>query len=388
MFDVLTLNKIAPQGLDKFSAEKYTVTDTCENPDGIILRSFSMHDMELPANLKAVARAGAGVNNIPIDACTEKGIVVFNTPGANANAVKELVIAGLLLASRNITGGIEWAKTLIGKGAEVPKLVEKGKGQFVGPELKGKKLGVIGLGAIGVMVANTAHNLGMDVIGYDPYLTIDSAWHLSRSIIKAKDMNEIFATCDYITLHVPLNDSTKNMINSDTLKTMKNGVRILNFSRGGLVNASHLATAIEEKKVACYVTDFPDETVLTMDNVIAIPHLGASTPESEENCAEMAAQELVDYLENGNITNSVNFPSCSVDREGDVRVTILHQNVPTMLSQFSALFAEKQLNILNMMNKNKKETAYTIMDISGAVDDDIEEKLQKIEGVLRVRVLR
>ncbi|MBQ4517181.1 MAG: phosphoglycerate dehydrogenase [Clostridia bacterium] len=388
MFDVLTLNKIAPQGLDKFSAEKYTVTDTCENPDGIILRSFSMHDMELPANLKAVARAGAGVNNIPIDACTEKGIVVFNTPGANANAVKELVIAGLLLASRNITGGIEWAKTLIGKGAEVPKLVEKGKGQFVGPELKGKKLGVIGLGAIGVMVANTAHNLGMDVIGYDPYLTIDSAWHLSRSIIKAKDMNEIFATCDYITLHVPLNDSTKNMINSDTLKTMKDGVRILNFSRGGLVNASHLATAIEEKKVACYVTDFPDETVLTMDNVIAIPHLGASTPESEENCAEMAAQELVDYLENGNITNSVNFPSCSVDREGDVRVTILHQNVPTMLSQFSALFAEKQLNILNMMNKNKKETAYTIMDISGAVDDDIEEKLQKIEGVLRVRVLR
>ncbi|MBE7036521.1 MAG: 3-phosphoglycerate dehydrogenase [Ruminococcaceae bacterium] len=388
MFDVLTLNKIAPQGLDKFCPEKYTVTDTCENPDGIILRSFSMHDMELPENLKAVARAGAGVNNIPIDACTEKGIVVFNTPGANANAVKELVIAGLLLASRNITGGIEWAKTLIGKGAEVPKLVEKGKGQFVGPELKGKKLGVIGLGAIGVMVANTAHNLGMDVIGYDPYLTIDSAWHLSRSIIKAKDMNEIFANCDYITLHVPLNDSTKNMINSDTLKTMKDGVRILNFSRGGLVNASHLATAIEEKKVACYVTDFPDETVLTMDNVIAIPHLGASTPESEENCAEMAAQELVDYLENGNITNSVNFPSCSVDREGDVRVTILHHNVPTMLSQFSALFAEKHLNILNMMNKNKKETAYTIMDISGAVDDNIEEKLEKIEGVLRVRVLR
>ncbi len=388
MFDVLTLNKIAPQGLDKFSAEKYVVTDTCENPDGIILRSFSMHDMELPENLKAVARAGAGVNNIPIDACTEKGIVVFNTPGANANAVKELVIAGLLLASRNITGGIEWAKTLIGKGAEVPKLVEKGKGQFVGPEVKGKKLGVIGLGAIGVMVANTAHNLGMDVVGYDPYLTIDSAWHLSRSIIKAKDMNEIFATCDYITLHVPLNDSTKGMINSDTLKIMKDGVRILNFSRGGLVNASHLATAIEEKKVACYVTDFPDETVLTMDNVIAIPHLGASTPESEENCAEMAAQELVEYLENGNITNSVNFPNCSVDREGDVRVTILHKNVPTMLSQFSTLFAEKHLNIQNMLNKSKNETAYTIMDIIGSVEDDIEDKLKNIDGVLRVRVLR
>lgn len=387
MFDVLTLNKIAPQGLNKFSADTYRVTDTCENPDGIILRSFSMHDMTLPKSLKAVARAGAGVNNIPIDACTEKGIVVFNTPGANANAVKELVIAALLLASRNITGGIEWAKTLIGQGAEVPKLVEKGKSQFVGPEIKGKKLGVIGLGAIGVMVANTAHNLGMDVIGYDPYLTIDSAWHLSRSIHKAKDMNEVFANCDYITLHVPLNDSTKGMINSETLKTMKDGVRILNFSRGGLVNTAHLATAIEENKVACYVTDFPDEAVLTMEHVIAIPHLGASTPESEENCAEMAAQELVDYLENGNITNSVNFPACSLEREGDVRVTILHKNIPTMLSQFSAVFAEKHLNILNMMNKNKGENAYTIMDIDGAVADDMEEKLQAIEGVLGVRIL-
>ncbi|MGN1058960.1 MAG: 3-phosphoglycerate dehydrogenase, partial [Clostridia bacterium] len=243
MFDVLTLNKIAPQGLEKFDAADYRVTDTCENPDGIILRSFSMHDMVLPDSLKAVARAGAGVNNIPIDACTEKGIVVFNTPGANANAVKELVIAGLLLSSRNITGGIEWAKTLIGKGAEVPKLVEKGKGQFVGPEIKGKKLGVIGLGAIGVMVANAAHNLGMDVVGFDPYLTIDSAWHLSRSIHKAKDMNEVFASCDYITLHVPLNDSTKGMIHSEALKIMKDGVRILNFSRGGLVNTAHLATA-------------------------------------------------------------------------------------------------------------------------------------------------
>ncbi|MBR5236849.1 MAG: phosphoglycerate dehydrogenase [Clostridia bacterium] len=388
MFEILTLNKIAPQGLDKFSPDAYQVSDTCENPDGIILRSFSMHDMALPENLKAVARAGAGVNNIPIDACTEKGIVVFNTPGANANAVKELVITGLLLASRNVVGGIEWAKTLIGKGADIPKLVEKGKGQFAGPEIKGKKLGVIGLGAIGVMVANAAHNLGMDVIGYDPYLTIDSAWHLSRSIQKAKDMNEVFASCDYITLHVPLNDSTKDMINSDTLKLMKDGVRILNFSRGGLVNAAHLATAIEEKKVACYVTDFPDEAVLSMENTVIIPHLGASTPESEENCAEMAAQELVDYLENGNITNSVNFPACYAEREGAVRITILHKNVPTMLSQFSALFAEKQLNILNMTNKNKKEAAYTIMDIDGDIAGDIEEKLNAIDGVLRVRVLR
>lgn len=388
MFHVLTLNKIAPQGLEKFDSASYQVTDSCDTPDGIILRSFSMHDMELPNSLLAVARAGAGVNNIPIDACTDKGIVVFNTPGANANAVKELVITGLLLASRNVAGGIEWAKTLIGKGAEVPKLVEKGKSQFVGPEIKGKKLGVIGLGAIGVMVANTAHNLGMDVVGYDPYLTIDSAWHLSRSIHKAKDMNEVFASCDYITLHVPLNDSTKHMICSDSLKLMKDGVRILNFARGGLVNDAHLAAALEEKKVACYVTDFPDEAVLNMENVIAIPHLGASTPESEENCAEMAARELVDYLENGNITNSVNFPACSVEREGNVRITILHKNVPTMLSQFSAIMAEKHLNILNMTNKNRKENAYTIMDIEGSVDDAAEEKLNSIDGVYRVRILR
>jgi len=385
MFDILTLNKISASGLNKFN-ENYNVTDSSQNPDGIILRSFAMHDMELPASLKAVARAGAGVNNIPIDACTEKGIVVFNTPGANANAVKELVIAGLFLASRNITGGIEWAKTLHGKGADVPKLVEKGKGQFVGPEIKGKTLGVVGLGAIGVMVANAAHQLGMDVIGYDPYLTIDAAWHLSERIHKAKDLNEVFANSDYITLHVPLNDSTKNMIQSDSLKLMKDGVRILNFSRGGLVNEAHLAAAIEEKKVACYVTDFPSDAVLSMENVVAIPHLGASTPESEDNCAAMAACQLVDYLENGNITNSVNFPACSMAREGNGRVTILHKNIPNMLSQFSSLMAEKHLNILNMMNKNKGENAYTIMDIDGNIDAEIEEKIKGIDGVLGVRI--
>ncbi|MBE7010412.1 MAG: 3-phosphoglycerate dehydrogenase [Ruminococcaceae bacterium] len=386
MFNILTLNKISPLGLNRFDSAAYSVSDSCDNPDGIILRSFSMHDMELPASLKAVARAGAGVNNIPIDVCTEKGIVVFNTPGANANAVKELVIAGLFLAGRNITGGIEWAKTLHGKGADVPKLVEKGKGQFVGPEIKGKRLGVIGLGAIGVMVANAALQLGMDVIGYDPYLTIDAAWHLSDRVHKAKDINEIYANSDYITLHVPQNDSTKNMICSDTLKLMKNGVRILNFSRGGLVNEAHLAAAIEEKKVACYVTDFPSDAVLSMENVIAIPHLGASTPESEDNCAEMAACELVDYLENGNIVNSVNFPACSMAREGKGRVTILHKNIPNMLSQFSSLMAEKNLNILNMMNKNKGENAYTIMDIDGVVDAEIENAINMIEGVLGVRI--
>lgn len=388
MFDILTLNKIAACGVNKFGADNYTVSDTCENPDGIILRSFSMHDMELGSNLKAIARAGAGVNNIPIEKCTEKGIVVFNTPGANANAVKELVIAGLLLSSRNIVGGIEWAKTLHGKGAEVSKLVEKGKSQFVGPEIKGKTLGVIGLGAIGVMVANAAHNLGMDVIGYDPYMTIDAAWHLSRSIKKATDINEIYANCDYITLHVPANDSTTGMINSETLALMKDGVRILNFARGTLVNEAHMAVALEEGKVASYVVDFPSDAVLSMENVIAIPHLGASTPESEDNCAMMAADELKDYLENGNITNSVNFPNCEMARDGQSRVTITHLNVPTMLSQFSTIMAEKHLNILHMLNKSKKENAYTIMDIDGDVTDDMIAEISAIDGVLGVRIIK
>ena len=388
MFDILTLNKIAACGLDKFDADNYTVSDTCENPDGIILRSFSMHDMELGSNLKAVARAGAGVNNIPIEKCTEKGIVVFNTPGANANAVKELVIAGLLLSSRNIVGGIEWAKTLHGKGAEVAKLVEKGKSQFVGPEIKGKTLGVIGLGAIGVMVANVAHNLGMEVIGYDPYMTIDAAWHLSRSIKKATDINDIYANCDYITLHVPANDSTTGMINSETLALMKDGVRILNFARGTLVNEAHMAVALEEGKVACYVVDFPSDATLSMENVIAIPHLGASTPESEDNCAMMAADELKDYLENGNITNSVNFPNCEMAREGQTRVTIAHMNVPTMLSRFSTIMGEKHLNIIHMLNKSKKENAYTIMDIDGDVTDDMIAEISAIDGVLGVRIIK
>ena len=387
MFDILTLNKIAACGLDKFNAGDYSVSDNCENPDGIILRSFSMHEMELGSNLKAVARAGAGVNNIPIDKCTDKGIVVFNSPGANANAVKELVLAGLFLSSRNIVGGIEWAKTLQGKGEEVGKLVEKGKSQFVGPEIKGKTLGVIGLGAIGVMVANAAQHLGMEVIGYDPYMTIDAAWHLSHNIKKANDLSEIYAKSDYITLHVPANDSTVGMINSETLATMKDGVRILNFARGTLVNEAHMAVALEEKKVACYVVDFPSDAVLSMENVIAIPHLGASTPESEDNCAIMAAEELKEYLENGNIKNSVNFPNCEMPREAGARVTIAHKNVPNMLSQFSAVMADNHLNIVNMINKSKKENAYTIMDIDGEVSESIIAAISEMDGVLAVRAL-
>lgn len=388
MFDILTLNKIAACGLNKLDGDNYHISDTCENPDGIILRSFSMHDMELGTNLKAIARAGAGVNNIPIDKCTEKGIVVFNSPGANANAVKELVIAGLLLASRDIVGGIEWAKTLHGKGADVPKMVEKGKSQFVGPELKGKTLGIIGLGAIGVMVANAATHLGMDVIGYDPFMTIDAAWKLSRSVKKANDLDEIYAHSDYITIHVPSNDSTKGMINSESIAKMKDNVRILNFARGDLVNNAHMAVALEEKKVACYVVDFPNDEVLSMEHVIAVPHLGASTPESEDNCAEMAAEELKDYLENGNIHNSVNFPNCEMARETQTRVTIAHKNVPNMLSRFSTIMAEKHINIVNMINKSKKENAFTIMDVEGDVTEEMAASITGMEGVLGFRIIK
>ncbi|MBE7039375.1 MAG: 3-phosphoglycerate dehydrogenase [Ruminococcaceae bacterium] len=387
MFDILTLNKIASCGLEKLDPAKYNISDSAKDPDGIILRSFSMHDMEVGENLKAVARAGAGVNNIPVDSYTEKGIVVFNTPGANANAVKELVIAGLLLSSRNIVGGIEWAKTLSGKGSEVGKLVEKGKSQFVGPEIKGKTLGVIGLGAIGVMVANSASALGMDVIGYDPYLTIDAALHLATTVKKADSAAEVYAQADYITLHVPLNDSTKETINSDTIAQMKDGVRILNFSRGELVNEAHLATALDEGKVACYVIDFPSDAVLSMKNVVATPHLGASTPESEDNCAIMAAKELREFLENGNIRNSVNFPNCEMAREGSSRITIMHKNTQGMLSSFSSAVADENINILNMINKSKKDNAYTIMDLDGDVSAALKEKIEAIDGVLRVRII-
>lgn len=386
MFDILTLNKIAKCGLDKFD-EKYTISDDCKNPDGIILRSFSMHDMELGSALKGIARAGAGVNNIPIDACTEKGIVVFNTPGANANAVKELVLLGLLISSRKVVGGIEWAKTLAGTGAEVAKAVEKGKSAFVGPEIQDKTLGVIGLGAIGAMVANAAVALGMKVVGFDPFMTVDAAWRLSSAVIHANSMDEVFESSDYITLHMPANDATNGTINSETLAKMKDGVRILNFARGSLVNDAHLAVALEEGKVACYVTDFPNDAVLSMENVIAIPHLGASTPESEDNCAKMAAAQLRDFLENGNIKNSVNYPDCELPRCG-VRITVTHQNVPSVLSNLSTIVAGQGINILNMLNKSKKENAYTIMDVEGDVKDDIKEALSAVDGVCSVRVIR
>ncbi len=385
MYTVKPLNKIAACGLDLFKADTYTVSAECENPDAIILRSFSMHEMELPENLKAVGRAGAGVNNIPVDKCTEKGIVVFNTPGANANAVKELVITGILLSSRKVVDGIAWAKTLEGNGAEVAKMVEKGKSSFVGPEIEGKTLAVIGLGAIGAMVANTAYALGMDVIGYDPYLSVKAALSLSRHVHVVSSLEEALAKADYITLHVPLLDSTKNMINAAAIGHMKDGARLLNFARGGLVDNAAVGAALEEGKLSVYVTDFPSDEVLSMKNVIPIPHLGASTPESEDNCAVMAAKELIDFLENGNIHNSVNFPNCECARAGVARITVAHKNIPNMLSQFLGLLQDK--NVENMVNKNKGEWAYTIIDTAAEVDAATVAKLGEIEGVVRVRVI-
>ena len=369
------------------SEDKYKYGDDIQNPDAIILRSFSMHDMELPSSLKAVARAGAGVNNIPIERCSEQGIVVFNTPGANANAVKELVIAALLLSSRKITDGISWVQTLEGT-ENVPKAVEKGKSAFAGQEVLGKTLGVIGLGAIGVMVANAAVALGMDVIGYDPYISIDAAWGLSRAVKKADTVKEIYEASDYITLHVPLNDETRNSINQDVISIMKDGVWILNFSRGELVDDDAVISACENGKIACYVTDFPNEKMIGKKSIIPIPHLGASTEESEENCAAMAVQELREYLENGNIINSVNFPSCTLEREAPIRFCITHRNVPSMLKQFSAMFGENNINIENMLNKSKGNYAYTILEVEKIPDNGTIETLEKLDGVLKVRVIK
>ncbi len=386
MYEILTLNKIAKVGLDKLG-DNFTVTDEIKNPDGILLRSFAMHDMELPESLKAVGRAGAGTNNIPIDKCSEKGIVVFNTPGANANAVKELAIGALFLASRDVVGGIKWVETIKDEGDAVPKLVEKGKGAFVGPEITGKTLGVIGLGAIGVMVANAANTLGMDVIGFDPFISVNAAWHLSANVGMAANINEIFAKADYITLHLPLNDKTKYTINADTIALMKDGARIINFSRNELVNNEALLKAIADGKIAKYITDFPSADLIGVDNIVCIPHLGASTPESEDNCAVMAAQEIKDYLENGNITNSVNFPSCSAPRETDVRICIIHKNIPAMINAFTALFAEANINIENLINKSKGDYAYTLIDTPSDIPE-IADKLLSIDGVIKVRIIK
>ncbi len=382
--NILTLNKIAACGTDRLGAN-YNVGDAVAEPQGIMVRSASMHDMEMPASLLAIARAGAGTNNIPCDKCAEEGIVVFNTPGANANAVKELVLAGLFLASRKVVPAIEWAKTLKGEGDAVGKLVEKGKSAFAGPEIMGKTLGVIGLGAIGRLVANAAEALGMKVMGYDPFLSVDAAWGLSSSVIHATTVEEVYANSDYITVHVPLMANTKGSINAAAFAQMKDGVRILNFSRDALVDSADMLAALESGKVACYVVDFPTEEMLGVENVVAIPHLGASTPESEDNCAMMAADELKNYLENGNIVNSVNYPTLVAPRTGDTRVCVLHKNIPNVLTTISAAVSEQGLNIEGMNNASKKDYAYTIMDVTGDVSEDSLQKIAAVEGVIRVR---
>ena len=386
MYKIKTYNKISKTGLEVFD-DKYTVGDEVENADGAIVRSASLHDTEFPESLKAIARAGAGTNNIPIDRCSEQGIVVFNTPGANANAVKELVIAGMLISSRRVISGIEWAKTLKGNGAEVGKMVEKGKSAFAGPEIKGKSVGVIGLGAIGVMVANAANALGMKVYGFDPYLSVKSAWNLTHYAVHIFDIIEIFEKCDYITIHVPLTDGTKHLVNKDAIAKMKDGVRILNFARGGLVNNDDIKAALESGKVAAYVTDFPSDDVLGVDGVIAIPHLGASTPESEDNCAGMAAKELIDYIENGNIVNSVNLPEITMPRSGENRVCVIHRNIPNMLTAITGIFAGDNINIENLLNKSRGDYAYTMLDIGAADISAVAEKIGAIDGVIRVRVI-
>ena len=388
MYKIQTLNKISNFGLELFPRDNYEIASEIVNPDAVVVRSFNMNEMDIPKSVQSIARAGAGVNNIPVDKCTEKGIVVFNTPGANANGVKELVLAGLFVSSRRLIPGITWAKSLIGKADEVPKLVEKGKSDFVGPEIKGKTIGVIGLGAIGVMVANDCVALGMKVIGYDPFISVEAAWKLSSSVKRANGIESLLAECDYISLHVPLSDKTKGIINKERFAIMKKGVRILNFSRGGLVNNNDLAEALNDGTVSIYVTDFPDENLLKQEKVIAFPHLGASTPEAEDNCAIMAVNQTKDYLERGNIKNSVNFPDCDLDFRSQTRVVIANKNVPNMISQITTLLAAEKINVSDMLNKNKGEVAYNIIDVDGDIGEDTLTKIRAIDGVIMARVIK
>ena len=386
MYKYHCLNPISEIGLSQLD-ENYVVTGDVDDADAILVRSAKMHDMEFGKNLKAIARAGAGVNNIPLDRCADEGIVVFNTPGANANGVKELVIAGMLLASRDIIGGINWVQEYEEDG-DIAKITEKKKKAFAGTELQGKKLGVIGLGAIGVRVANVAVHLGMDVYGYDPYVSVDAAWMLSRSIHHAKTVDELYKECEYITIHVPALEDTKGMIDKNAISLMKDGVVILNLARDVLVNQEDIVDALVSGKVRSYVTDFPTKEIVGVKNAIVIPHLGASTEESEDNCAKMATAELRDFLENGNITHSVNYPDCNMGVKGEgERITILHKNIPNMLGQFTTLLAEKDMNIALMTNKSRKEYAYTMIDVDTKVSAELEEQIATVSGVLKVRVI-
>ena len=387
MYRIQTLNKISSAGLAVLDKKYFQISDTMEQPHGIMVRSAPMGEYEFPKALRAIARAGAGVNNIPVDRCTENGIVVFNTPGANANAVKELVLAALLVSSRDIVGSSAWVRQKA-EECEVSTVVEKGKSQFAGPELAGKTLGIIGLGAIGVLVANAAVELGMEVYGYDPYLSVDTALRLDRSVHHANDLDVIFQRSDYITIHVPYNPSTKDTIDAEAINKMKGNVRIINLARGELVNDDDMIEALNNGRVARYVTDFPNNKLLTAKNVVAFPHLGASTPESEENCAIMAAKELKDYLENGNITNSVNMPSVTMERSGVARVCVIHRNVPSMLANIMATLSKEGINIEHMTNKSRGDVAYTVLDVDTLIDDEVRREMKAIENVIRVRILQ
>ncbi len=388
MFRIKTLNNIAPVGLKNLADRGYEYGSEVETPDAIVVRSAKMHEMELPESLKAIARAGAGVNNIPVERCTEQGVVVFNTPGANANGVKELVIAGLLLSSRQIAEGVAWVNSIADRGSEIKTLVEQEKSRFAGPEIQGKTLGVIGLGAIGVMVANAATALGMQVVGYDPYISVQAAWGLSRTVQRANSLDELLGMSDYLTLHAPLTDNTRNLIGAEELKQCKNGVRILNFARDGLVNEPELLKAVHNKKVACYVTDFPTDTVVGKPGVVPIPHLGASTPESEDNCAVMATQQIADFLEYGNTVNSVNFPDCYMEpTPGLHRLIVANRNVPNMIGQITSLLAKDSVNIEDFLNRHRGELAYNIIDIDKHIPDSTVEHIAQIDGVILARRL-
>ena len=387
MFNIQTLNEISSIGTDIFDKSLYNVSKTIENPDAIMVRSASMHDMAFGSNLLAIARAGAGVNNIPVEECAKQGICVFNTPGANANAVKELVVAGLLLSSRKVSEAMAWVPSLKDEGDAVGKLVEKGKSQFAGPEIMGKTLGIIGLGAIGALVANVALHLGMNVAGCDPFLSVNSALKLSPKVKCVKTPDEVYSEADYISLHVPYNADTKGFVNTELISKMKDDVRILNFARGELVNDDDIIAALESGKVACYVTDFPNAKVIGVKGVVAIPHLGASTPESEDNCAFMATNQLIDYIENGNIKNSVNLPDAEMTAVG-TKICIIHKNIPSIISQITAALAGFGLNIENMLNKSKKDYAYTMIDACGGdVTADVISSITSIDGIIKVRVI-
>ena len=387
MYHIKTFNKISPVGLNKFDPECYAVGDDEQNEDGILVRSAKLHDYAFPENLLAIARAGVGVNNIPLDRCSETGIAVFNTPGANANAVKELVLCAMLMGSRDIVGGIEWVRSQVAAGVDVTTVVEKGKSAFVGPEIYKKTLGVIGLGAIGSLVANAALSLGMDVYGYDPFLSVDAALRLDRHIHVVKDINELYKRADYITIHIHFTDKTKGMIDAKAIGAMKRGVRFINLARGEIVDDEAMLAALDTGKVAAYLTDFPNNRIVQAPHVIAMPHLGASTPESEQNCAAMAVEELRDYLENGNIRNSVNLPAVSMERSGVMRMCVIHKNIPAMLASITTLLSKDGVNVENLSNKSKGDYAYAMVDLGTRVDESVIEDVRKLANVIRVRVI-